>query len=99
MRPGFSCYGAKKSAPAAAEADPVIIPKGRGEAVELAVTLPEGLTAPVAAGEEIGEAVFTLDGETVCTLPLTAAEEVREMDFAFALGRLWELFTRPPAFG
>ena len=90
---------AESVAPAAADTEPLIIPKGRGEAVELAVTLPEGLTAPVAAGEEIGEAVFTLDGETVCTLPLTAAEEVREMDFAFALGRLWELFTRPQAFG
>ena len=54
---------------------------------------------PIMAAVMANEAKVKKNIAIGCTLPLTAAEEVGEMDFAFALGRLWELFTRPPAFG
>ena len=89
--------GQKESVtPVAAQADPIILSKGKGAAVEMTVNLSEGETAPVAAGDPVGEAVFTLEGETVLTLPLTAAEGVEPVDFGFVLWRLWEMLITPP---
>ena len=82
-----------------AETRPVVLPKGRSGSVEISVSLPEELSAPVAAGQEVGRASFTLDGEEICALPLLAAEGVPEMNFSFALFKLWEKLTHPPRLG
>lgn len=87
---------AETAALSPAETQPVVLPKGKSGAVEVSVSRPETLSAPVKAGQEIGSASFTLDGEEICALPLLAAEEVPAMGFSYALQKLWELLTCPP---
>ncbi len=74
----------------------VLIPKGKGGEVQMELHLPESVTAPVAAGDSLGEAAFTLDGKTLCTARLTAERDVGKIGFSFVLHRLWELLTSAP---
>ena len=54
-----------------------------------AVSLPESLEAPVAAGEPIGTLIVTSgSGETVAELPLLAGEEVPRITFVQMLLRV-----------
>lgn len=53
-----------------------LVEKGRANALTRRIDLPEGLTAPVAAGQPVGTLTL-LDGETeVLTVPILAAEDV-----------------------
>ena len=53
-----------------------LVEKGRASALTRRIDLPEGLTAPVAAGQPVGTLTL-LDGETeVLTVPILAAEDV-----------------------
>ena len=53
-----------------------LVEKGRANALTRRIDLPEGLTAPVAAGQPVGT-LMLLDGETeVLTVPILAAEDV-----------------------
>lgn len=72
------------------EAPPVLVPKGRSGDVQKKLTLQPEAEAPVEAGQSMGEAVFTLDGEILCRMEITAAETVGRMDFRTALRILWE---------
>lgn len=73
-----------------ADAPPVLVPKGRSGDVQKKLTLQPEAEAPVEAGQSMGEAVFTLDGEILCRMEVTAAETVGRMDFRTALRILWE---------
>ena len=55
---------------------PLVLPVGQEGTVHMTVKLPPFLFAPVAAGDEVGQVVYTLNGEEMLTLPLTAAEGV-----------------------
>jgi len=72
------------------EAPPVLVPKGRSGDVQKKLTLQPEAEAPVQKGQSMGEAVFTLDGEILCRMEITAAETVGRMDFRTALRILWE---------
>ena len=53
-----------------------LVEKARANTLERRIDLPEGLTAPVAAGQPVGTLTL-LDGETeVLTVPILAAEDV-----------------------
>lgn len=53
-----------------------LVEKGRANALTRRIDLPEGLTAPVAAGQPVGTLTL-LDGETeVLTVPILTAEDV-----------------------
>ena len=53
-----------------------LVEKGRANALTRRIDLPEGLTAPVAAGQPVGTLTL-LDGETeVLSVPILAAEDV-----------------------
>lgn len=54
----------------------VTVPKEESNRLERSVELTDELTAPVAAGREVGEVIFTLDGEEVGRVPLVAAADV-----------------------
>jgi len=47
---------------------------GSGEAVERRLELPQTLTAPLKAGERVGEAVYTLNGAEIARVSLLAAQ-------------------------
>ena len=53
-----------------------LVEKGRANALTRRIDLPEGLTAPIAAGQPVGTLTL-LDGETeMLTVPILAAEDV-----------------------
>ncbi len=59
-----------------------LVEKGRANALTRRIDLPEGLTAPVAAGQPVGTLTL-LDGETeVLTVPILAAEDVPRRSWA-----------------
>ncbi len=59
----------------------ILIPKGRSGDIEKAITIQPDVEAPVLQGQAVGEARFTLDGEVICEIPITAAKEVQKMTF------------------
>lgn len=72
----------------------VVVQKNKAELLQQQVTLPEQLTAPIEAGQEIGSVTVTADGSTLLTYPLTAACAVPEMTLTRALGFLWRSFLK-----
>jgi D-alanyl-D-alanine carboxypeptidase (penicillin-binding protein 5/6) len=62
-----------------------VLPKGDVGAVELTVTLPETLTAPVYAGEAVGKIGYTCRGKALGEVPVTAIQTAERVSF----GRLW----------
>lgn len=67
--------GTKSHVGAGYEPIALLSEKGGGE-VKTEIVLKEGLKAPVALGEVIGEAVFTADGAELARVDITAAEAV-----------------------
>lgn len=53
-----------------------VIEKTQAGELETQIELPESLTAPVEAGQEIGSLIVTSGGQTVLRVPLAAAETV-----------------------
>lgn len=72
---------------AAPPAAPLILPMGQEGTVTMTVKLPRFVFAPVAAGDTLGEVVYTLDGETLLTLPITAADAVETRPVARTKGQ------------
>ncbi len=65
-----------------AEGVTALVEKARANTLERRIDLPEGLTAPVAAGQPVGTLTL-LDGETeVLTVPILAAEDVPRRSWA-----------------
>ena len=50
-----------------------VLPIDRQDHVNVSVRLPRFVFAPVAAGDTVGELIYTLDGEQLCRLPILAA--------------------------
>lgn len=55
---------------------PLVLPVGQEGSVRMTVKLPPFLFAPISAGDAVGQVIYTLNGEEMLVLPLTAAEEV-----------------------
>ena len=55
------------------------LPRERGE-ITLSICAPHFAYAPVSAGEQIGEAVWTMDGEVVARTPLYAMHNVQRIE-------------------
>ena len=56
-----------------------LIPEGSFPSLE--IDLPELLAAPVKVGQVLGEARMTVQGETICTVELTASADVKERTY------------------
>ena len=66
-----------------------LVPKGSA-APEFSLSLPERLSAPVAAGDRIGTLTVTQSGETLAELPILAAQSVPRLGFGGIFIRLAE---------
>lgn len=55
----------------------------------VALSLPGSVTAPVSAGQVLGEARLVWQGETLCTVPVVAAQDVPRDDFPARWERFW----------
>ncbi len=69
-----------------------VLPKSKISSVEQKIMKPEALGAPIRKGDAVGSVAYTVDGETVGQVPLTAAEDVRKIGFFDILGRVLARF-------
>lgn len=53
-----------------------LLEKGKDKNVEQSITIEKNLSAPITAGQKLGEATYTLDGEIISTVNLVAKESV-----------------------
>ena len=60
-----------------------------GEKPEIIFQMEDTILAPVKAGEEAGQIIYCLKGETLFSIPLVVEEEIPVQDWK---GRLWRLF-------
>lgn len=67
----------------------LLIPKGKEKNLTGKITLKQSVSAPVAKGQKLGEVVYTLDGKTLCTRPITATASVNGMSFSRVLRLLF----------
>ena len=59
----------------------MLVGKGKGKNVESKVNLPDMLEAPVKAGDKVGEIIYTLDGEEIGRVNITAGETVDRITY------------------
>ena len=65
-----------------------LIPKGMGANVEKEIVLPDVLTAPLSAGDEVGKVVFKLNGAEIGSVPIRATASVDKIGFGTLFCRL-----------
>ena len=72
----------------------ILLEVSRQNDVEQSIELVPDITAPVSKGDIVGRISFTVDGETVARVDITAADNVEEITFPRALSYLAQgLFT------
>ena len=62
-----------------------LMPKGEGSTLKAVVELPASLSAPVAAGEQVGRIKILHQGTEMCSYPITAAQNVDALSFRYCL--------------
>ena len=72
---------------------PVLIPKGRAAEVECNVAVSESLEAPVKQGQKVGEIVYSMDGNPLCTVDIEATENVEAISFSLTFVYLLRCLT------
>ena len=78
-----------------AQAWTLVVPKGQAAAIQTAVTLNPGLTAPVAKGAVIGKVVATANGKPLGEAPLVALAPMERAGFFQRIGqRISGLFSK-----
>ena len=73
--------GVKSNIEAVLENDSdVLIEKGKDRNIEQSLVLEENISAPVSAGQILGEISFSLDGEIISTVNLVAKDSVEKIN-------------------
>ena len=67
--------------PVLGEGSQLLLEKSAAAGLSQEVLLPEGLEAPVAAGQEIGQLLLTAGGEQVAAIPIVAGEGVERLGY------------------
>ena len=60
----------------------ILLAKGSEKNIEQTVTIDENISAPISAGQKVGEVSFSLDGEVLTTVNLVSQVSVNKMDIA-----------------
>ncbi len=91
LRPIPVSHGTAESVPlSVSPISPILIPKGQSAAVSRTVELELEAAAPVEAGAQLGEAVFSLNGKELAKIPIRAACGVPRMGLKHAFFLLLE---------
>lgn len=69
-----------------------VVKKGDEKKVAATPSLPESVAAPIKEGDVVGGIDFTLDGNSLGSIPITAAHEVEKISFGGLLGRMFRRF-------
>lgn len=70
----------------------ILVAKGRSADVSRTVEVPTEAEAPVEKGAQLGQAIFSLDGQVLAKLPILAGEAVPRMNFSWAFMILLKSF-------
>ena len=70
----------------------ILVAKGRSADVSRTVEVPTEAEAPVKKGAQLGQAIFSLDGQVLAKLPILAGEAVPRMNFSWAFMILLKSF-------
>lgn len=73
----------------AGDSGSVLLPKGKSADIQSECHVEQTLKAPVKEGQKAGEIVYTLNGETVATQDVVAAETVDALNFSFVFTGLF----------
>ena len=73
-----------------------LVSKGDGGKIEKVTDIPERLTAPIVKGEKIGTVTYMLDGKSIGTADILAAETVEKINFWSMLKKLGSWFLCSP---
>ena len=83
--------GVASAVPVTSDVTPLVVKKGEAGKISCELSLPEDIAAPVSGGDEVGRAVYYLNGEEIASAPVRAAESVGKIGFT---GLFCEFFTR-----
>lgn len=70
----------------------LLLPSSKRGSVEITLELPDGLTAPVRAGDCVGRVIYSAGGETVAEGEVTAVSDVPKISFGEVLRRIVSSF-------
>ena len=84
--------GVKPYCTLAFDAFSAIVEKGKSGNVTATVEVPQSLTAPIAAGDEVGRVVYTLDGMEIGSVPVIATENIDKIGFGTLFWRILQQF-------
>lgn len=59
-----------------------------GEQVNVSLRIPKSLKAPVEMGQQVGSLIYSLEGVTVYSEPVYAAETVKKVDFGWCMAQM-----------
>jgi len=74
----------------------VVVSKGDAGKIEKVTDVPEKLSAPIVKGEKIGTVTYILDGKSIGTSDILAAENVDKITFWSLLKKLGSWFLCSP---
>lgn len=69
-----------------------VVEKQNAGKIECQTVLPESVNAPIAEGQEIGKLIYSLNGEILCEVPITAGNDAARITFGEIFSRLFKLF-------
>ncbi len=66
-----------------------VVNKQNASKIETKIELPDTVCAPIAKGQQVGQVVYTLNGQTLAVVPITAAKDAPRIGFLQILSRLF----------
>ncbi len=73
--------GVSDSVPLACNGSSILLKKGQAAKLTQEIYLPEYVSAPISAGDEVGRIDYCADGEVIATAPIIAAEDVPKIGY------------------
>ena len=64
----------------------------QNEQPEVMVEQKKELNAPIEAGEEIGDVIYSLNGEVIGRYPVIVSTEIKEKDFTWTFSKILEMY-------
>lgn len=81
--------GTSESCALACEGFTTVVKKGDRERIVRSIELPEYISAPIKSGDEIGNVLYTLDGELIGKTSITAVQDIERIGYAHLLARIF----------
>lgn len=82
--------GVKRDCKVAYDGITAVVGKGDTNRIEVTIDLPDALTAPIYEGDAVGSATYTVNGEIVGKVDITASESVGKIGFREIFPKLFE---------